>query len=95
MKNPFEYWAGRRGLQMWAVLDDTVVEVKFPFDTAQADRLRGRPDYIGCVHHLERNEGDYNVTVICNGRELVASCKDLDTAVARARLLGVPLKVAV
>lgn len=95
MKNPYEYWAGRRGLQMWAVLDDDVVEVQFPFATTQSERLQGRPDYVGCVTHLNRNDGDFNVSVPCNGRELVGSCDTLEDAVRRARQLAVPLKIAV
>ncbi len=96
MKNPFEYWKGRKGLQMWAVLDDGVVEVKFPFDTEQAERLMSRPDYVGAVHHLTRNEGCYMVTVVSQHyRELTAECDTLEEAAARARVLFVDLKLAV
>lgn len=95
MKNPFEYWKGRKGLEMWAVLEEDTVEVKFPFFTDQAERLQSRRDYVGVVHHLTRNEGCYMVSVIANDREVVAECKTLEEAAARARVLAVPMQVAV
>lgn len=95
MKNVFEYWKGRRGLEMWAVLDEGTVEVRFPFDTVQAESLQGRPDFVGTVHHLTRNDGCYIVTVNVQGRQLTAECKSLEAAADRARQLAVPLKLAV
>jgi hypothetical protein len=95
MKNPFEYWAGRKGLQMWAVLDESVVEVQFPFNTEQAERLQSRRDYVGCIHHLTRNDGCYMVTVVKEGIELNEERDTLYEAIECAKVLGAPLKMAV
>lgn len=90
MKNPFEYWKGRKGLEMWAVLDEGEVVVPFPFDTDLAERLQRRQDYVGAVHHLTRNEGCFMVSVDDNTDE----CDSLESAVTRARELAAT-KVAV